>query len=152
MKVHCLERAQMLPITPEEAWDFFSSADNLEAITPPELGFEILSGRGRIHEAQIICYRVRILPGIRVRWVTEIKAVKEGRSFVDEQRAGPYRFWHHLHSFEPVEGGVRVRDQVHYALPFGPLGGIARVVFVRAKLEQIFRFREKLLAERFGTL
>ena len=72
------------------------------------------------------------------------------KAFVDEQRAGPYRFWHHRHTFEEVDGGVKVGDLVHYALPLGPLGSIAHALFVRRKLEWIFGFRKEILAERFG--
>ena len=41
MKIHTLRQEQTLPILIEEAWDFFSSPANLDAITPPDLGFEI---------------------------------------------------------------------------------------------------------------
>jgi ligand-binding SRPBCC domain-containing protein len=149
--MHVLEHEQVLPIPLEEAWDFFSSPRNLDAITPPDLGFRIESCRSeRMHEGQIITYKVKVAPGIWVPWVTEIKAVDEGRAFVDEQRFGPYKFWHHRHSFEAVEGGVRMGDLVHYALPFGPIGGMAHALFVRRKVEWIFRFRREVLAQRFG--
>jgi ligand-binding SRPBCC domain-containing protein len=151
MTLHTLEQAQTLPITIDEAWRFFSSPRNLDEITPADLGFEIryVAG-GRVYDGQIITYRVRIAPGIRVSWVTEIKAVDEGRSFIDEQRFGPYKFWHHKHLFEAVDGGVRMTDLVHYALPLGPLGGIAHAVFVRRKLENIFAHRKKILSAKFG--
>ncbi len=153
MKLHTLECEQRLPIGREAAWEFFSSPANLEEITPPDMGFEIASGGDeKMHEGQIITYKVRILPGVWVPWVTEIKAVVEGKSFIDEQRAGPYRFWNHRHTFEEIEGGMLVRDRVHYALPLGPLGMIAHAVFVRRKLERIFQFRKQILSERFGSL
>ena len=123
---------------------------NLDAITPPDLGFKITSAvESRMYEGQIITYRVKIAPLLWVPWVTEIKHVVEGRSFVDEQRFGPYKFWHHRHEFEAVENGVRMRDKVHYALPLGPLGWIAHRVFVRRKLEWIFAFRKRILNDRF---
>ena len=151
MIVHVLEQEQVLPLTLGEAWKFFSSPRNLDAITPPDLGFRIEHCPGEeMYEGQIITYRVRLAPGVWVRWVTEIKAVVEGRSFVDEQRAGPYRFWHHRHSFEECDGGVRMRDLVHYALPLGPIGGLAHALFVRRKLGWIFSSRRDLLGERFG--
>ena len=151
MKLHTLEQEQTLPISLEEAWDFFSSPANLDAITPPDLGFQITSPlAGKMFDGQIITYRVRIAPLVHVTWVTEIKCVEEGRAFVDEQRFGPYKFWHHRHEFEAVPGGVLMRDKVHYALPFGPFGAIAHAIFVRRKLEWIFNFRRKLLAEKFG--
>jgi len=149
--MHVLEQEQELPITPEEAWAFFSSPRNLDAITPPDLGFRIESCRSEtMHEGQIITYRVKVAPGLWLPWVTEIKAVDEGRSFVDEQRFGPYKFWHHRHGFEAVDGGVRMVDLVHYALPFGPLGAIVHALFVRRKIEWIFRFRRRELERRFG--
>lgn len=151
MKLHTLEQEQTLPISLDEAWDFFSSPGNLDAITPDDLGFHITSPlAGKMFDGQIITYRVRIAPLVYVTWVTEIKCVEEGRAFVDEQRFGPYKFWHHRHEFESVPGGVLMRDKVHYALPFGPFGAIAHALFVRRKLEWIFGFRRKLLEEKFG--
>lgn len=153
MKIYKLAQEQRLPISIDAAWDFFSSPRNLDEITPGDLGFKIVSLDGdRMYEGQIITYRVKILPGIWLPWVTEIKAVDEGKSFVDEQRFGPYKFWHHRHTFEEVPGGVLMRDVVNYGLGFGPFGAIAHAVFVRAKLAQIFSFRKETLARRFGNL
>lgn len=150
MTLHNLEQEQLLPIGIEEAWEFFSSPANLNEITPADLGFEITSPpEPRMYDGQIITYRVRIAPLIHVPWVTEIKCVDEGRSFIDEQRFGPYKFWHHRHTFEATPGGTLMRDKIHYALPFGPLGTIAHALFVRRKLEWIFRYRKQILAERF---
>ena len=53
---------------------------------------------------------LKVAPLVWVRWVTEITVAEERRAFVDEQRSGPYRFWHHRHSFEEVDGTtVRIR-------------------------------------------
>lgn len=151
--VHVLEQEQWLPVSPDEAWEFFSTPRNLDSITPDELGFAIESLRSeRMHEGQIITYRLRLAPGLRIGWVTEIKAVDEGSSFIDEQRLGPYRFWHHRHSFEPRDGGVVMRDLVHYALPFGPLGDLVHALFVRRKLERIFGFRREVLERHFDRM
>ena len=151
MRIHTLEQQQLLPITAEQAWEFFSSPANLNEITPADLGFEITSPlAARMFEGQIITYRVKIAPAVWLAWVTEIKAVCEGRSFIDEQRFGPYKFWHHRHEFEPVAGGVLMRDTVHYALPFGLLGSLAHRLFVRRKLTWIFAFRREILARRFA--
>lgn len=148
--IHILEQVQVLPLSMEAAWTFFSSPANLDEITPPELAFQTESGHtDPMHEGQIVIHRVKVAPGVHVRWVTEIKAVDEGRAFVDEQRFGPYKFWHHRHTFEPVDGGVRMCDRVHYELPFGPLGELVHALFVRQKLERIFAFRREELARRF---
>jgi ligand-binding SRPBCC domain-containing protein len=151
MRLHTLEQEQFLPIPIAEAWEFFSSPANLNEITPPDLGFQITSApEPQMYEGQIITYRVRVAPLVWLPWVTEIKCVDEGRSFIDEQRFGPYKFWHHRHEFEAVPGGVLMRDKVQYGLSFGPLGGMAHALFVRRKLEWIFGFRKRILAERFG--
>lgn len=153
MTIHTLEQEQCLPISLDAAWEFFSSPRNLDEITPGDLGFRIVSLRGdKLHEGQIITYQVKILPGVWMPWVTEIKCVEEGRSFIDEQRFGPYKFWHHRHTFEEIPGGVLMRDLVHYGLGFGPFGAIAHAVFVREKLKTIFGFRRQTLADRFGVL
>lgn len=153
MTLHTLEQEQRLPISLETAWEFFSSPRNLDEITPGDLGFKItrLSDE-KMHEGQIITYKVKVAPLVWVPWVTEIKCVDEGRSFVDEQRFGPYKFWHHRHTFEEIPGGVLMRDLVHYGLPLGPLGAIAHAVFVGSKLKRIFHFRKQELARRFGSL
>lgn len=149
--IHVLEQRQHLPISLEEAWSFFSTPRNLDEITPAELGFRIVYQPGdRMYEGQVIEYRVMIAPGIWVPWVTEIKTVRERESFVDEQRFGPYKFWHHLHTFEERDGGVLMVDLVHYALPLWPFGEIGHKVFVRPKLERIFGYRKEILEERFG--
>lgn len=149
--IHTLEQSQFLPITLHEAWDFFSSPRNLDEITPDDLGFKIVHLPGeKMYEGQIIEYRVMIFPGVWVPWVTEIKAVTEAKAFIDEQRFGPYKFWHHIHTFEEMEGGVMMKDLVHYALPFWPFGEIGHGLFVRPKLEKIFTHRKAVLAERFA--
>lgn len=149
--IHTLEQTQLLPITLTEAWDFFSSPRNLDEITPDDLGFRILYQPGdKMYEGQIIEYRVMIFPGVWVPWVTEIKVVKDGASFVDEQRFGPYKFWHHLHSFEETNSGVLMKDLVHYAMPLWPFGEFGHGLFVRPKLERIFKHRKDVLETRFG--
>lgn len=152
-KIHQLQQTQELSISLDEAWDFFSSPKNLDEITPDDLGFQITSDlSGRMFEGQIITYRVKLAPLLWVPWVTEIKAVKERHSFIDEQRFGPYRFWHHRHVFEGTESGVKMTDTVYYALPFWPFGEIGHPLFVRPKLEWIFGFRREILEKRFGSV
>jgi ligand-binding SRPBCC domain-containing protein len=105
-----------------------------------------------MYPGMLIEYTVRPLFGLPVRWVTEITHVREHEYFVDEQRAGPYRFWHHEHHFRPVEGGVEVRDLVSYRLPLGPLGSLINRLAVRGRLAQIFEYRRRVLEDRFGRV
>ncbi len=152
MKVHTLTTEQFVPVSMDVAWDFFSSPANLRKITPRYLDFEILSdiGEQKMYPGQIISYTVRPLFGISMRWTTEITHVEEGKYFVDEQRFGPYAFWHHKHFFTEDEGGVMIKDIVHYAIPFWFLGDIAHVLIVKSKLKEIFSFREKAVKEILG--
>lgn len=127
-----------------------SSPRNLALITPAYMGFEILSGADEaMFPGQIIEYYVRPVAGIKLHWVTEITHVEHLRYFVDEQRFGPYAFWHHKHFFKPVPQGVEMRDVVHYKLPMGFLGNMANGVFVKKQLQEIFDFRFKAISELF---
>ena len=152
MQARSLRRVQVLPITLERAWDFFSDPGNLATITPDGMGFHILSKERpvRMYAGQLIEYRVSPVLGIPMYWMTEITHVVEGKYFIDEQRFGPYALWHHQHHFREVEGGVEMTDIVHYKIPLGPLGWIADRLFVRQKLEQIFDYRYRKVAEMFG--
>lgn len=150
MTVYDLRTEQFLPISLEDAWDFFSTPINLDAITPPELKFRILSDvSGKMYPGQIIQYRIQAIPGIWQSWLTEITHVVEREYFIDEQRFGPYKFWHHRHSFESVSGGVMMRDHIHYALPLGPLGAIVNAVYVGRQVRHIFNYRHQILEKRF---
>lgn len=146
-----LHTKQTLPISIDEAWAFFSDPKNLKEITPPYMGFDIHSGADRkVYAGQIIRYTVKPLLGLKLNWVTEISHVAPGQFFVDEQRFGPYSFWHHKHFLHPVDGGVEMEDWVHYKLPLGPLGKLAHALFVRKQLQGIFDYRTQKLNSLFG--
>lgn len=150
MGVYKLERKQPLSITIEEAWDFFSNPNNLLKITPDYMDFKIIHGVEKgMYAGQIIEYRVKPMFGIPITWVTEIKHVDYRKQFVDEQRFGPYSFWHHKHFFEETDSGVLMTDLVHYKLPLGPLGRIAHWLFVKRQLNDIFDYRFKVLETYF---
>ncbi|WP_370088248.1 hypothetical protein [Ekhidna sp.] len=148
--IYTLTVMQQLPIGLSEAWEFFSSPKNLERITPDHMGFIITSGKpGKMYPGQIISYKVSPLSGVKTSWITEITHVKEGEYFVDEQRFGPYRMWHHEHHFEENDQGVLMTDKVSYKIPFGFLGSIAQILFVKKQLKGIFEYRVKVLDEMF---
>jgi ligand-binding SRPBCC domain-containing protein len=139
---HTLRREQRLPGPPEEVFGFFADAGNREAITPPWLGFTIVTPRPiDMHAGTVIEYRLR-LHGVPLRWLTQIEAWEPGVRFVDRQLRGPYALWHHTHEFEPAgDGRTLMRDTVRYALPLGPLGELAHRLFVARDLERIFDYR-----------
>ena len=150
MKPVLLERTQFLPIPIETAWEFFSDPRNLPLITPPDLGFHITSSvPERMYAGMVVSYTVTPFGGLKVGWTTEITHVREPEFFVDEQRFGPYRFWHHQHLFRTVPGGTHMTDLVHYLLPLPPFGQLA-AGFVRGRLERIFAFRQQELERMFG--
>jgi ligand-binding SRPBCC domain-containing protein len=151
MKIYNLKRTQILPISLQEAWEFFSSPKNLSKITPEHMGFKILymSGGDKAYAGQIIRYQVSILPGIRVHWVTEITQVKEPLHFIDEQRFGPYALWHHQHHFKEVAGGTEMTDEVNYAIGYGFIGQLAHWLFVGKEVSRIFEHRYAVLAKYF---
>ena len=153
MALYRIISEQYLKTTTEEAWDFLSDPKNLQRITPAAMQFDIKGGaEQRMFAGQIIRYHVSPFPGVRTPWVTEITHVEEGHYFVDEQRFGPYKFWHHKHFIEEVDGGVRMMDIVDYMLPLGYLGGLMHQLIVKKKLKEIFSFREIALNEIFGNL
>jgi len=147
VKLHVLEREQLVRAPAERVFAFFADARNLEALTPAWLRFEILTplpiamGKGAR-----IDYRLRIA-GIPVRWRTCITSFEPGRGFVDEQVRGPYALWEHTHRFEATDRGVLVADRVRYALPFGPLGTLAHGVWAHSALARIFDFRRARVRE-----
>lgn len=151
--MHRLLASQVLPIDGATAWDFFADPRNLLAITPPELALVPIADPGDTTVAgQIIVYRVRIAPLLRCTWVTEITHCTPPQAFVDEQRFGPYRLWHHRHTFTAVSDGVRCDDQVHYVVPGGPLAPAIHRWAVRPQLQRIFAYRARALADRFGSV
>jgi ligand-binding SRPBCC domain-containing protein len=147
-----LEQTQIVPKPRSEVFVFFADAHNLERLTPDFLGFRILTpGFIEMKPGAIIDYSLRLY-GVPVRWQTRIEHFEPETRFVDTQLKGPYRYWHHLHEFEEVEQGTRMRDVVEYELPFGPLGAMARLLFVRGSLERIFSYRRQAITDLFGSV
>jgi len=140
MRVHTLTRTQLLAHPVGEVFPFFADALNLERITPPLLRFEVVTpGPIEMRVGALIEYRLR-LHGLKVDWLTRIEEWEPGVRFVDSQLAGPYRLWHHTHTFEEHDEGTLMRDVVRYALPAWPLGELA-LPLVRRDLARIFDYR-----------
>lgn len=136
-----------------EMWDFFSKPKNLSKITPKDMMFKIVSGNAeQTYAGQVIVYKVNVLPFIRMQWVTEITQCIKGKMFIDEQRFGPYRFWHHQHLFEDLGSGkTKMTDIVHYKLPLVPFAGLVNRLLVKRQLDKIFNYRTKVVNELFGV-
>ena len=148
MRVHTLAREQVVPRPVAEVFEFFGDAGNLELITPPLLRFRVVTPAPiEMRAGTLIEYRLR-LHGIRVDWLTRIEEWEPGVRFVDTQLAGPYRLWHHTHTFEEHGEGTLMRDVVRYALPLWPLGELALPV-VRRDLARIFDYRREVVVRNF---
>ena len=146
--MYILERQQRVTASVEQAWAFLQNPANLDRITPPDLQFRIVTDVPAImFNGLIVEYRITIpLLGTHT-WVTEIKHIREGLSFVDEQRLGPYRFWYHYHEIRQENDGVLLIDQVFYQPPFGLLGQLLHRLYIRRTLERIFEYRRQRLEE-----
>lgn len=143
---------QHIPASVDEVWQFMSSPRNLAKITPSSMGFEITNEpiADVMYPGMIISYKVKPLLGIPMRWVTEITHVVDKSYFVDEQRIGPYQMWHHQHHLKKTSEGVFMEDIVSYSPPLGFLGTIANTLFIKSKLEAIFKFRYEAVEREFG--
>jgi ligand-binding SRPBCC domain-containing protein len=152
MMVNKLSYSQKLPISLDDAWDFLSSPNNLKVITPESMNFKIIDwDKKKAYPGQIIQYTISPVLGIKIKWVTEITQVKRNSYFIDEQRFGPYSFWHHKHFIKEIDNGILMDDIVHYKIPFGFIGKILNKVYVQNKLDKIFKYRENKLNEIFGN-
>lgn len=150
--IYQLKFSQKIPTDIETVWDFISSPANLKKITPDYMGFQVTNGPidSKMYAGMIISYKVTPILGIPMDWVTEITHVKEKEYFVDEQRVGPYKLWHHQHKLIAIEGGTLMNDIVSYKPPFGILGDIANSLLIKSQLHSIFEYRFKALTEEFG--
>ncbi len=147
-----IERKQRLPGSIEEIWKFFSFPDNLKKISPPALGFNIVSGlEGPIYVGMVVTYTVNSVFSIPFTWVTEITQVEDKKLFVDRQRSGPYAYWNHQHYFNVIPNGVEMIDILEYKMPLGVLGSLVHPFLVKDKIESIFEYRREKLEELFGV-
>jgi ligand-binding SRPBCC domain-containing protein len=151
VKTFTLRREQQIPGPIQEVFEFFANAQNLEAITPPWLGFQILTPLPIVMQAGTnIAYRIRV-HGWPMKWLTEIVQWEPPVRFIDVQAKGPYRLWHHTHTFKAVGDRTLMRDVVEYALPFGWLGRLALRWMVQRDLKAIFDYRAAQLKDRFPS-
>ena len=148
-----LKRTQFVKTDLETCWKFFSAPSNLQVITPDYMGFKVLTQvPDEMYHGLMISYKVSPVLRIPMNWITEITYVQDKSYFVDEQRHGPYKIWHHEHHFKSVEGGVEMTDIVSYLIPFGFLGRFTHWLFIRKQLESIFDYRVRKVDELFPSL
>ncbi len=153
MSLHKLKYITTLPVSIENAWDYFSSPANLSKITPPEMNFNVRTDfkpGDKIYKGMLIDYKVSPLLGIPLSWQTKITEADAPNFFIDEQLKGPYSYWHHEHHFKKTDEGVEMTDVVEWRVPFGFLGDILNSILIQKKVEAIFVFRESKMKEIFS--
>jgi len=145
-----LQKQTFLPLTIQEAWDFFSTHKNLDLMTPDDMNFKITSEiPEKMYKGLFITYKISPILNIPLDWVTEITHIDEPYFFIDEQRKGPYNIWHHEHHFRETDGGVIMTDILYYDIGKSILGWVAGKILVDNKVKGIFEFREKKLKQLF---
>ena len=150
MKMYTLIANQHLPISREEVWEFLSNPAQLESITSGNLSFQALDPLPKaMYEGMIIRYQIQPFLNIRTQWITEITHIEEGKRFIDEQRFGPFRFWHHEHHLFEKDGGSEIQDIVQYVMPFSIFGRVAHHLYIRKMLEDIFSYRKQQVESFF---
>ena len=150
--IYCLKTKQIIDKPIEEIWDFFTNPKNLNQLTPHEMNFKILSGKSDdFYKGKIICYRLNPFKFYNINWVTEITEITKNKSFIDEQRFGPYKMWHHEHHFvKNKDNTTTIYDKVIYKLPYGIIGQLAHKLFIKTKLSKIFIFRRTRIKQLFA--
>ena len=148
-----IKKEQVINCKIDKLWEFVTSPKNLELITPKEMKFEVKSGNQdeKIYSGMIITYKVSPLLNFKMDWVSEITQVKKNYLFVDEQRLGPYKLWHHQHIFEDNGDFVIMKDIITYIPPFGFIGDIVNYFFIKKKLKYVFDYRFNLMEKMFNS-
>ena len=150
--MHVYKTKQVLKTDINTAWEFLSNPKNLKSITPQFMGFDIIScDDKKMYQGQIIEYIVKPFLNIPFKWVTEISHIKHQEYFVDEQRFGPYTFWHHKHFLNEIDGGVEMVDVIHYKIPFGYLGRFIHYLLIKSKIISIFEYRKERLEKIYNN-
>jgi ligand-binding SRPBCC domain-containing protein len=147
--MYVLECELVTPSSIDKTFAIFADPYNLAKITPPSLGFQILTPNLSMRRGVEIDYLFRWL-GLPMKWRTEITEYEPPAMFVDEARRSPYSFWRHRHTFHETAEGTLVADRVEYDLPFGPLGRLAHPITVAPQLRRIFAHRQRAIAELLG--
>ncbi len=149
MADHILEARVWLAKPRAEVFAFFADPRNLARLTPPWLGFRLLTPRPELAPFAVLDYRIRWL-GLPLRWRTVIREYDPPARFVDVQVLGPYDRWEHRHLFVEDRGGTWVEDRVTYRLPLGPLGRAGHAFLVGRQLARIWAYRRRRMSELLG--
>ena len=153
MKLERIQTSKRLPIQVEEAWDFFTSPENLQSVMPPWLDYQLSSSPPEyLHPGAMYSAQMRPFPGVTLHTVNTVMHIRPPSLFITEQRVGPFKLWHHEYHFKELQDGVVVDEVVQYGMRYGPMGRLVHDLFVRKRLHAIFMHRARALDQRFGAM
>lgn len=168
-----LHAEQWIPVLLPKVFAFFADPHNLPRIMPPSQGAKILKlnlappripegvplrGLERMAGAGTeVTFKFRAIPYIPVheRWTALITEFVFHEHFSDIQKQGPFKTWHHTHTFESrivdgVEGTV-VGDEVEYEVGFGVVGVLLEKMIFQRVMGAIFDHRKRALEKAFAA-
>lgn len=151
VKIYTLRQEQLVNRSRDEVFAFFARPENLTMITPPWLGFVLLTPRPvRMREGAFIDYSIRLM-NLSIRWTSVVTEYEPPECFVDQQLRGPYSYWRHTHTFTETPQGTLIVDEVRYILRFGVLGRLAHALYVERALDRVFDYRKAIIEKAFST-
>ena len=151
MKIYRYRRAQTVPANLSDVWDYFSHPGKVPEVLPKSQKHILKSKLPRfIYTGMLFSFKTKALFGFSRNWTSMVIYENEPNYFIDEQKFGPFKYWHHQHIFTDVYSGVEIEDVIHYAMPFGFLGRIANKLFVAPRLRKIFDYRQKQISKLFS--
>ena len=149
--IYTFKNTQLIKCDLMTVWKFFSNPKNINGLTPKKMHFRTITKNlpDQIHEKMVIVYHVSPLFSIPLKWVTTIISVVPNQSFIDIQQRGPFKKWHHLHTFTETKDGVLMTDLVTYELPFGIIGDLTHNILVKKEIEKLFQYRTHIIHTYF---
>nr|WP_297310199.1 SRPBCC family protein [uncultured Flavobacterium sp.] len=149
--IYNFEDQQFIKSDLQTVWKYFNNPKHIHALTTLKMQLKTRTQNlpNQIHKNLIISYWVSPLFGIPLKWKTKITNVVPNESFIDIQIKGPYKIWHHLHTFKQVKEGVLMKDFITYQLPLGFIGNFIHKILVKKEIENLFEFRTKQVQKHF---
>ncbi len=147
-KTHHFEWKSTLPFAVEHVFNWHTRPGAFTRLNPPWRPVKVVRAPESIAVGAEVEIRLPllpsgILPGLALPWKLTHTVFDPPNSFCDQQLSGPFKFWHHRHSFNRVsENTTEMVDTVEYRLPNGA-GSLNW--FIKRELQRLFSFRHRIL-------
>lgn len=99
---------------------------------------------GRIELGESVTWRARHF-GLPFTMTSAIVEMTPPHSFTDEQVRGPFKRFHHVHTFAPHSSGTLMVDEVTFDSPLGPLGRLVNRAVLTTYLRRLIEQRNAAL-------